>query len=484
MSPRHAGRLVLPPRSLRGRLLLAVLALAAVVLLALDAVVYGALRGYLMDRTDTTLRAVRQRVVQQLSEPGAEARLGTDVRLLGGSEFHLQLHRPDGRVRELAPGLRDPSDAAPNIPDPLPRAGGREPVTVDPARPGGPEYRLLTQRVPGRGVLVAAVPLDQTQGTLRRLLIIEAAATGGALVLLAGAGLWMLRRGLRPLEEMARTADTIAAGHTAVEVGPADEGTEVGRLGLALNTMLARQQATQDRLRRFVADASHELRTPVTAVLGYADLHQQGALTLPEQRDRAMDGITREALRMRRLVNDLLLLARLDAVPTGDHSPVDLAAVVHEAVAAARAADPGRPLSVTARDGTEVHGDAEQLRRVLDNLLANVRNHTPAGTGARIAVRTTAAGAAYGTEPGPPGSRRPYDTDAATSGGAHVDIEVADEGPGIAAEALPQVFERFYRAAPPQAVTAADWGWRSWQRSRRRTAARSPSSVRRARVRG
>ncbi|MEV7458623.1 sensor histidine kinase [Streptomyces rubiginosohelvolus] len=450
MTPRRTGRPVLRPRSLRGRLLLAVLALAAVVLLALDAVVYGALRGYLLDRTDTTLRAVRQRVAQQLSEPGAEARLGNDVRLLGASEFHLQLHRPDGRVRELAPGLRDPSGAAPKVPDPLPRAGGREPVTVGPVGPGGPEYRMLTQRVPGRGILVAAVPLDQTQGTLRRLLIIETAATGGALVLLAGAGLGILRRGLRPLEEMAHTADTIAAGHTAVEVGPADEDTEVGRLGLALNTMLARQQATQDRLRRFVADASHELRTPVTAVLGYADLHQQGALTLPEQRDRAMDGITREALRMRRLVNDLLLLARLDAVPTGDHSPVDLAVVVHEAVAAARAADPDRPLSVTARDGTEVHGDAEQLRRVLDNLLANVRNHTPPGTAARIAVRTTAVtDLAYGTEPGSPGSSgRPYDTEAATPGGARVEIEVVDEGPGIAAEALPQVFERFYRAAP------------------------------------
>ncbi|MFE6701846.1 sensor histidine kinase [Streptomyces sp. NPDC057718] len=294
MTPRRTGRLVLRPRSLRGRLLLAVLALAAVVLLALDAVVYGALRGYLLDRTDTTLRAVRQRVAQQLSEPGAE-----------------------------------------------------------------------------------------------------------------------------------------------------------GRLGLALNTMLARQQATQDRLRRFVADASHELRTPVTAVLGYADLHQQGALTLPEQQDRAMDGITREALRMRRLVNDLLLLARLDAVPNGDHSPVDLAVVVHEAVAAARAADPDRPLSVTARDGTEVHGDAEQLRRVLDNLLANVRNHTPPGTAARITVRTTAVtDVAYGTRPGPPGNGRPYDTEAATPGGARVEIEVADEGPGIAAEVLPQVFERFYRAAP------------------------------------
>lgn len=434
MSPRRTVRFVSRPRSLRGRLLLAVLALAATVLIALDAVVYGALRGYLTDRTDVTLRAVRQRVAQQLTEPGPGGGLGNDVRLLGASEFYLELHRPGGGVRELAPGLRDPADAAPKVPDPLPKPGGREPVTVGPVRPGGPEYRLLTQRVPGRGTLVAAVPLDQLQGTMRRLLIAEAAATGGALVLLAGAGLWILRRGLRPLETMAHAADTIAAGHSAGRVSPAGEDTEVGRLGLALNTMLTRQQDTQDRLRRFVADASHELRTPVTAVLGYADLHHQGVLAVPEQRERAMNGITTEALRMRRLVNDLLLLARLDTVPDTapavEHRPVDLAAIARDAVAAARVVDPGRPVTVRAREGAVVYGDPEQLRRVVDNLLANVRNHTPAGTPARVTVRTS-----------PPVDGQSTDLAAAV-------VEVADEGPGIAAESLPRVFDRFYRADP------------------------------------
>lgn len=431
MNPRRAGRLALRPRSLRGRLLLAVLALAATVLLALDAVVYGVLRGYLTDRTDITLRAVRQRVAQQLTAEGPGGVLGNDVRMLGASEFYLELRKPDGRVRELVPGLRDPADAAPKVPDPLPKPGGRMPVTVGSIRPGGPEYRLLTQRIPGRGTLIAAVPLDQLHGTLRLLLIAEAAATGGALVLLAGAGLWILRRGLRPLETMAHAADTIAAGHTAGRVAPAGEDTEVGRLGLALNTMLTRQQATQDRLRRFVADASHELRTPVTAVLGYADLHHQGVLAVPEQRERAMNGITTEALRMRRLVNDLLLLARLDTVPDREHRPVDLAAIARDAVAAARVVDPDRPLTVRAQEGVVVHGDAEQLRRVLDNLLANVRNHTPTRTPARITVHTSR----------PRDGRRPTDLAAAV-------LEVTDEGPGIAAEALPRVFDRFYRADP------------------------------------
>ncbi|MGE6738252.1 HAMP domain-containing protein, partial [Streptomyces sp. NPDC059900] len=262
---RTAWRRRTRPRSLRGRLLLALLALAAVALIVLDVVVYGALRGDLVERTDVTLRAVRQRAASELAQPGAGTSLGNDVRLLGASEFYLQVRRPDGTVRNLAPRLRDPDDTAPRLPDPLPAPGAREPVTVAAKGPGDPDYRLLTQRVPGHGTLIAAAPLDQVQGTLHRVLAVEAAATGGVLALLAGAGLWVLRRGLRPLESMARSADAIAAGERAGRVTPADADTEVGRLGLALNTMLAGQQATQERLRRFVADASHELRTPVTA---------------------------------------------------------------------------------------------------------------------------------------------------------------------------------------------------------------------------
>lgn len=420
---RTGRRLALRPRSLRGRLLLSVLALAATALVAVDVVVYGALRGYLTGRTDTTLLAVRQRVAQQLAQSGPGGVLGGDIRLLGASEFFLQLRKTDGSVRELLPGLRDPADASPRVPDPLPKPGGRKPVTVGSTQAGGPRYRLLTQRVAGRGTLIAAVPLDQVAGTLGRLLVVEAAATGGTLLVLAGAGLWVLRRGLRPLEAMARDADGIAAGRTAGLVSPAEEDTEVGRLGLALNTMLASQSAAQDRLRRFVADASHELRTPVTAVLGYADLHHQGVLTAPELRERAMNGITSEALRMRRLVDDLLLLARLDSAPARERRQVDLAAVARDAAAAARAVDPDRPVTVLAAERITVHGDADQLRRVADNLLANVRAHTAPRTPARVTVRAE--------EP----------TGMAV-------LEVADEGPGIAAEALPRLFDRFYRADP------------------------------------
>ncbi|MFI5660922.1 ATP-binding protein [Streptomyces sp. NPDC051684] len=421
---RRSVRLRLRPRSLRGRLLLALLTLAAVALIALDAVVYTALSSDLMHRTDTTLRAVRQRTAQQLQQAGPDGKLGNDVRLLGASEFYLQLRRPDGTVRDLVTQLRDPEDAAPRVPNPLSEVRGAGALTVGPAESGGPDYRLLVQRVPGRGTLVAATPLDQVQGTLRQVLIVEAAATGGVLVLLAGAGLCVLRRGLRPLESMARDADAIASGDHGGQVAPADEDTEVGRLGLALNTMLAVERTTQDRLRRFVADASHELRTPVTAVLGYADLHHQGAVTTPAQRERVMNGITTEALRMQRLVDDLLLLARLDSAPVRERSRVDLSGVVRDAVSAARVVDPHLSVSVHTEDGARVRGDAEQLRRVVDNLLANIREHTPSGIPARVRLHT--------------GGPVP----------AQVTLAVADEGPGIPEEALPRVFDRFYRGDP------------------------------------
>ncbi|MZD04808.1 HAMP domain-containing protein, partial [Streptomyces sp. SID5785] len=284
MSPRRRPA---RPRSLRGRLLLALLSLVAVALIALDAVVHTALSDDLLRRTDVTLRAVSRRVAQQVRRPDPDSRLGNDVRLLGASEFYLRLRRPDHTVRDLVPQLRDPQDAAPRIPDPLSEVRDTEVVTVGPAAAGGPDYRLLVQRIPGHGTLIAATPLDQVQGTLRRVLIVEAAATGGVVALLGAAGLWVLRRGLRPLEAMARDADAIASGDRAGQVETADADTEVGRLGLALNTMLAAERTTQDRLRRFVADASHELRTPVTAVLGYADLHHQGALGAASRRDRA-----------------------------------------------------------------------------------------------------------------------------------------------------------------------------------------------------
>jgi two-component system OmpR family sensor kinase len=233
-------------------------------------------------------------------------------------------------------------------------------------------------------------------------------------------GLWIVRLGLRPLEAVGRTADRIVGGDLSPRVERAEPHTEVGRLGLAFNAMLDRIEASDRRLRRFVADASHELRTPLAGVRAYAELFERGADRRPDDLARAMAGISRESERMSELVDDLLLLARLDEGEALEREPVDLAELAAEAVDTARAVDPSHPIALEARPA-EVLGDRARLRRVLDNLLGNVRAHTPPGTPAKVRV---------------------------AADGETAVIEVADEGPGLQAEELEHVFRRFYRADP------------------------------------
>ncbi|MBO0687764.1 MAG: HAMP domain-containing histidine kinase, partial [Candidatus Dormibacteraeota bacterium] len=271
-----------------------------------------------------------------------------------------------------------------------------------------------------------------TNSTLHEVLLIEflvGATTLGAIGLV---GLWIVRLGLRPLDRMAATASRITAGDLAVRVADSDPRTEIGRLGAALNVMLSgieeafrQRQASEDRLRRFVADASHELRTPLTSVRGYAELFRRGADRRPEDLAMAMSRIEDEAKRMSRLVDEMLLLARLDQRRPLRQERVDLSALAAEAVDACRAADPGRRVELRASEPMVVAGDPERLRQVLDNLLANVRMHTPPGTAATVSVREAASGL--------------------PSGPAAV-VEVSDQGPGIDPEAGARVFERFFRA--------------------------------------
>jgi two-component system OmpR family sensor kinase len=249
--------------------------------------------------------------------------------------------------------------------------------------------------------------------------------TLAVLAALAVLGLWVVRIGLRPLEEIGTTAAAIADGDLTRRVERAEPRTEVGRLGLALNAMLAQieaafdaQAASERRLRRFVADASHELRTPLAAVRAYAELFGRGADRRPDDLERAMTGIGRESERMTVLVEDLLLLARLDEGRPLEREPVELDEVVTEAVDAAVAVDPDRPVDLEA-DPVVVLGDRDRLRQVLDNLLSNVRAHTPPGSPVRVRV---------GSENG------------------LAVVEVADSGPGMTSEEAARVFERFYRS--------------------------------------
>jgi two-component system OmpR family sensor kinase len=282
-------------------------------------------------------------------------------------------------------------------------------------------------------VLVQAVPLTDQTSTLHTLFVTELAVTAAALVLALVGGWWLVRLGLRPLADVEATADSIAAGNLDQRVPGADQPTEVGRLARALNVMLERIQAAfsarlrsearlkenEQHLRQFVADASHELRTPIAAVSAYAELFERGAANRPEDLPRVAAGIRTETARMERLVNDLLTLARLDEGVSMDKVPVELVALTSEAVRTARTVGPEWPVHFTATHPVEVTGDKDRLRQVVDNLLANVRAHTPEGTTATVAVDQV---------------------------GEEAEIVVRDTGPGMPAEEARRIFERFYRA--------------------------------------
>jgi len=294
------------------------------------------------------------------------------------------------------------------------------------AGPGGQaNLRVLSVSVPG-GSLVAGTSLGQVYETIVHVELIVILGSI-VVVLLIGLGVFVvLRRGLRPIEEMAAQADRITAGDLTDRVTPHHPGSEVGRLGAALNGMLARIEAdvcereeNQQQMRRFFADASHELRTPLASLRANAELYQQGALRSADEVDEVMERIVLETRRMGRLVDDMLRLARLGRRPSQSAEPVDLTAVVTGCAERVRIADPARTWQVRIDPGLGTVGDEELLRRAVDNLLRNVLVHTPAET-----AGTITAGQA----------------------GGHVTVEVSDDGPGVPPDKLPHIFERFYRA--------------------------------------
>lgn len=279
------------------------------------------------------------------------------------------------------------------------------------------------------GILVASTSLDRVNTTVSQLALIVAIGSAVVGLLVALGVAWIMRRGLRPIETMAAQADRISAGDLTDRVSPPDARTEVGRLGAALNGMLARieaavyeREASQELTRRFFADASHELRTPLASLRANAELYLQGALPERPQVDEAMRRIALEAQRMGRLVDDMLRLARLDQFPRQQREQVDVTALVRGCAERAQFADPERTCQVRAGSGLAVTGDEELLRRAIDNLLANVHTHTPPGT-----VATITAGRQDG----------------------ELVIEVSDDGPGVPAGQLPRIFDRFCRAGAP-----------------------------------
>jgi two-component system OmpR family sensor kinase len=309
-------------------------------------------------------------------------------------------------------------------------------VTVTASR-GPHQFRLLAVAADG-GNLVATTSLGQVNSTVGRLALIVAVGSAAAAVLVGLGVAWVARRGLRPIETMAAQADRITAGDLTDRVHPHDPASEVGRLGTALNGMLARieasvqeREASQELTRRFFADASHELRNPLASLRANAELYQQGALPGRPQVDEAMDRIAAEARRMSALTDDMLRLARLDQAPGQQHDPVDLTALVEECAERAQFASPARTWQTHIAPGLVTAGDEELLRRAIDNLLANVRAHTPRDAAATIT---------------------------AASRGAAVIVEVSDSGPGVPAGQLPRIFDRFYRAPAPSRCPGSGLG--------------------------
>ncbi|MEV7230187.1 ATP-binding protein [Polymorphospora sp. NPDC051019] len=434
--------------SLRAKLLAAVIGLLAAVCLGVGVVTTVALRHTLVDQVDRQLTATERR-----GGPPRDLRPDFELRrqLVGQPPGTLAAVVGDGRVAaavrdvDSTGGVSDvPGDARVTLAA-LPPDG--EPRSRDLGTLG--RYRLLARELPNGAVTVTGLPLSSVEDTLLGMVAAEATIAGAGLLLAGGAGVLIIGRALRPLRRLAATAGRVAElpldrGEVALSVrvpaADTDPRTEVGQVGAALNRMLghvgaalAARQASETRVRQFVADASHELRTPLAAIRGYAEVTRRGRDAVPPDVAHALRRVESESLRMTVLVDDLLLLARLDTGRPLASEPVDLSAPVVDAVSDAHVAGPEHRWNlVLPEEAVTVAGDRARLHQVLANLLANARTHTPAGTTVTVTLAAEPAGGAV--------------------------LTVADDGPGIPAELQPEVFERFARGDTSRSRAAGSTG--------------------------
>jgi two-component system, OmpR family, sensor kinase len=417
-------------QSLRGRLLVGVISLVLVGLLISDVVTYFTMQNFLVKRLDDQLNngQLIARSVLGGTGPGRGAQdqlpRGTIVELLSASGSLLS-----APLRYDFAGST--STALPVVPHPLPAASEKSPAFLTLAGTAGVEhYRaaIWPEDSFQGNYIVLAIPMDDELSILSRLLQLEGLVSAGAVAATVILALLIIRLGLRPLAKMGAVAQDIAAGDLTRRVEPATSKTEIGRLGLALNGMLSQIEAgfaerteSNRRLRRFVADASHELRTPLTSIRGYSEMLRRGASKSRTDSELARRRIEEESIRMTGLVDDMLVLARLDQGRPLEQAPVDLAAIARDALADAHAVAPQREISLTSNGPVIVSGDDTRLRQVLGNLVRNALVHTPQNSSIEIAVSTE------------------------DSVGR---ISVADHGPGLGTEDMNRIFEPFYRADP------------------------------------
>ncbi len=435
--------------SLQARVIAGVAAVALVLAtVAVSITLYT--RGYLLDQVDQRLAAAA-RLPGEIGRPGDDGggfpgdfqppgfgpdgdgrtiRLpdmfvggclaGTDV-LQGNSPYAIDFGSPVadcGRLREDGESRGYPLK-----------------LTVESER-GGSHYRLYVQD-DGTMLRVWGIPLGDQESAVNRLIVLELVGLAAALAVLGAVAFWVIRLGIRPIKQMTATASEISAASAselARRVPVAAPHTEAGALALAVNGMLDRIETavgerarSEGRLRQFVADASHELRTPVTTIRGYAELYRHGGLTQPDDLTDAMRRTEQEAQRMGRPVEDLLTLAKLDQHRPLEQAAVDLGALLTDAGRDGAAAAPERSVTATVEPGEDltITGDADRLRQVLANVVGNALTHTPSTSAVTIAAR-----------------RLPRD---------RILLTVADEGPGMPPDVAARVTERFYRADPARA---------------------------------
>lgn len=416
--------------TIKARLVITITALVALALVVSGVVTVGVTRAQMIGRVDDTLLSVKAKPPRYGEHNGPAPGPGLDYSNPSKPSLATLEFGPDGTLTDASPsGFVDDPDPLPDL-EPLGAEGldehAGEIFTAGAVGDSGLRYRVLVSKTSEGGFVAVAAPLGDVDSTINNLIVVIVAASLGILGVLTLVVWITVRRGLQPIDNMIDTAGQIGGGDLSRRVDYADANTEVGKLGASLNAMLAQietsfaaKEASERRLRQFVADASHELRTPLTSIRGYAELYRTGAAASPEALERSMARIESEGARMGKLVEDLLLLARLDQGRPLRSEPVELVALVADAVADARAVEPARPITFTHPDVALVTGDRDRLRQVLDNLLGNVRMHTEPGVPVEVTIEST---------------------------GAQVQLSVHDTGPGIPDADADRVFDRFYRA--------------------------------------
>ena len=423
--------------SLRRRLVLSVVALLALVSIGIGGLTTVALRHFLIGQVDNQLTGDQRR------EEHRPSPFDLPQRPEGVEQLRLSPGLPpdsigvkiaDGQVLALKQTTQTPATVPAGEVTALTRLPtDGQPRTVDLGDRG--DYRAVARQVDDGDILVFAIPLSGVEETIMWMVVAQAGVVTAGLLIAGSLGALIVRANLRPLNRVAATASRVTElpldrGEVALSVrvpeADTDPRTEVGQVGGALNRMLghvaaalAARQASETRVRQFVADASHELRTPLAAIRGYAELSRRGQQEVPPDVAHALRRVESESTRMTSLVDDLLLLARLDSGRPLATEPVDLTALVVDAVSDAHVAGPDHRWQLDLPDEPmTVTGDAARLHQVVANLLANARVHTPPGT----TVTTRLAGVDGGVE-----------------------LSVADDGPGVPADLQPEVFERFAR---------------------------------------